>query len=85
MLPRMVLAENWDQLFRLKRALTIVLAGFNDPEPVIDSFKKAAEKAIAQGADVIVPGEGPMNVFLATQGISRIGDVPVVDSFGSRN
>ncbi|WP_227937766.1 aspartate/glutamate racemase family protein [Alkalihalobacillus deserti] len=60
-----------------------VLAGFNDPEPVISSFKKAAEKAIAEGADVIVPGEGPMNVFLATHGISRIGDVPVVDSFAA--
>ncbi|MCM3767799.1 aspartate/glutamate racemase family protein [Neobacillus niacini] len=60
-----------------------ILAGFNDPEPVIVSFKKAAEKAISQGADVIVPGEGPMNVFLATHGISRIGDVPIVDSFGA--
>ena len=59
------------------------MAGFNDPEPVIESFKKAAELAISQGADVIVPGEGPMNVFLAAQGISRIGDVPVVDSFAA--
>jgi len=60
-----------------------ILAGFNDPQPVIDSFIKAAESAISQGADVIVPGEGPMNVFLATHGISRIGDVPIVDSFGA--
>ena len=60
-----------------------VLAGFNNPEPVIDAFQKAAEKAIAEGADVIVPGEGPMNVFLATHGISRIGDVPVIDSFAA--
>ena len=48
-------------------------------------FKKAAEKAISEGADVIVPGEGPMNVFLATHGISRIGDVPVIDSFACWN
>lgn len=60
-----------------------VLAGFKDPEPVIASFKKAAEVAISEGADVIVPGEGPMNVFLAAHGISRIGDVPVVDSFAA--
>ncbi|MEH7545568.1 aspartate/glutamate racemase family protein [Neobacillus vireti] len=60
-----------------------VLAGFSDPEPVIASFKKAAEMAIADGADVIVPGEGPMNVFLATHGVSRIGDVPVIDSFAA--
>jgi len=60
-----------------------VLAGFNDPEPVIASFKKAAEAAIADGADIIVPGEGPMNVFLAAHGVSRIGDVPVIDSFAA--
>ncbi|WP_223588386.1 aspartate/glutamate racemase family protein [Neobacillus bataviensis] len=60
-----------------------VLAGFNDPEHVIAAFKTAAETAISQGADVIVPGEGPMNVFLATHGISRIGDVPVIDSFAA--
>ncbi|MGE7121552.1 aspartate/glutamate racemase family protein [Peribacillus sp. NPDC046944] len=60
-----------------------VLAGFENPELVIASFKKAAEKAIAEGADIIVPGEGPMNVFLATHGISRIGDVPVIDSFAA--
>jgi allantoin racemase len=60
-----------------------ILAGFEDPENVIAAFQKAAESAISQGADVIVPGEGPMNVFLATHGISRIGDVPVIDSFGA--
>lgn len=60
-----------------------VLAGFENPQRVIDSFIASAEEAIALGADVIVPGEGPLNVFLAAHGISRIGDVPVVDSFAA--
>ena len=60
-----------------------ILEGFSNPEPIIESFTKAANKAIELGADVIVPGEGPMNVFLATHGISRIGDVPIVDSFAA--
>lgn len=60
-----------------------ILNGFNDPEPVIDAFVVSAKQAIDQGADVIIPGEGPMNVFLATHGISRIGDVPIIDSFGA--
>ena len=60
-----------------------ILGGFENPEPVIEAFEKAAQKAISEGADVIVPGEGPMNVFLATHGVSRIGDVPIVDSFAS--
>lgn len=60
-----------------------VLEGFKNPEPVIESFLESAKLAIAQGADVIVPGEGPLNIFLATHGISRIDDVPIVDSFAA--
>lgn len=60
-----------------------ILAGFENPDPVIAAFEKAAKKAIDNGADVIVPGEGPMNIFLATHGISRIDDVPIVDSFAA--
>ena len=36
-----------------------------------------------RGANVIVPGEGPLNVFLADQGVSRVDDVPVLDSLGT--
>ncbi|MEI4771788.1 aspartate/glutamate racemase family protein [Psychrobacillus sp. FJAT-51614] len=60
-----------------------ILEGYSDPDPVIAAFISASEKAIELGADVIVPGEGPMNVFLATHGISRIGDVPIIDSFAA--
>ena len=60
-----------------------ILEGFVNPEPIIENFTKAANRAIELGADVIVPGEGPMNVFLATHGVSRIGDVPIVDSFAA--
>ncbi|NHC41795.1 hydantoin racemase [Bacillus sp. MM2020_1] len=77
------LGEKLGPIVQLESGFEDVLAGFNNPEPVIEAFKRAAESAISQGADVIVPGEGPMNVFLATFGISRIGDVPVVDSFGA--
>lgn len=60
-----------------------ILAGFENPEPIIERFEKAARQAIAEGADVIIPGEGPMNIFLATHGVHRIDDVPIVDSFGA--
>ncbi|WP_138416344.1 aspartate/glutamate racemase family protein [Aquibacillus sediminis] len=77
------LGEKLGPIVQSEAGFNEVLAGFDDPDPVIEAFKKAAETAISEGADVIVPGEGPMNVFLATHGISRIGDVPVVDSFGA--
>lgn len=60
-----------------------ILEGFSNPQPIIDSFIETANATIQQGADVIIPGEGPMNIFLATHGISRIGDVPIVDSFAA--
>jgi len=49
----------------------------------VAAFEDAAREAIAQGADVIVPGEGPLNIFLADQGVSRVDEVPVIDSLGT--
>jgi allantoin racemase len=60
-----------------------IMAAYDDPAPLIAAFERAARAAVEQGADVIVPGEGPLNIFLADQGISRVDDVPVVDSLGT--
>jgi len=62
---------------------TDVMSAYANPQPLIDAFTVAARKVIEQGAKVIVPGEAPLNVFLADQGISRIDDVPVIDSIGT--
>ncbi len=62
---------------------TDVMAAYADPAPLLDAFTRAAREAIADGANVIVPGEGPLNVFLADQGLSRVDDVPVLDSLGT--
>ena len=59
-----------------------ILEAFSNPQPIIDKFMAAAREAIAQGADIIIPGEGPMNIFLATFNIHHVDDVPIVDSFG---
>jgi len=60
-----------------------VMGAYTEPQPLIDAFTRAARKAIEAGARVIVPGEGPLNVFLADQGIARIDEVPVMDSIGT--
>jgi Asp/Glu/hydantoin racemase len=59
-----------------------VQRGFDTPGPVIDNFRQAARDLIAKGADVIIPGEIPLNVLLASEGISRVDDVPLIDSLG---
>jgi len=48
--------------------------------PLIAAFETAARSAISLGAQVIIPGEGPLNVLLASNGVNRVDDVPVLDS-----
>ncbi len=59
-----------------------VAEGFAKPGPVIDKFHEAARAMIAAGADVIIPGEIPMNVLLASEGVHRIDNVPIIDCLG---
>ena len=50
------------------------------PTDVLDVFYQNARKLIADGADVIIPGEAPMSLMLHRAGITRIDDVPVIES-----
>jgi allantoin racemase len=56
-----------------------VLASFDSPGAVVDKFKASARQLIAAGADVIIPGEAPLNLLLQRAGVSRVDDVPIVD------
>jgi allantoin racemase len=64
-------------------AFADVIAGFDKPGPVIDRFRAAARELIAAGADVIIPGEIPMNVLLASEGVTRIDEALVLDAVGA--
>jgi Asp/Glu/hydantoin racemase len=50
------------------------------PADVIEIFHETARRLIADGADVIIPGEAPMSLMLHRAGISRVDDVPVIES-----
>jgi allantoin racemase len=69
------LAEVGDVGFRFAD----VLAGFADPQPLIERFVAAARAQIRNGADVIIPGEAPLCVLLAGNGIASVDGVPVLD------
>lgn len=57
-----------------------VQKGFADPASLIERFHLAARREIARGADVIIPGEAPLCVLLAREGVSSVDGVPVLDS-----
>lgn len=60
-----------------------VLKAFEEPSQLIAAFRDSARKLIAQGAEVIIPGEAPLNVLLALNAISEVDGVPVVDSLAA--
>lgn len=62
---------------------TDVLAAFDKPDGLIDRFRESARKLIAQGAEAIVPGEAPLNVLLAMNGITEVDGVVIIDSLGA--
>ncbi len=58
-----------------------VLAGYSDPKSVIEKFQAAARAMIRdEGADVIIPGEVPLSLLLARAGVTRVDDVPIMDT-----
>jgi Asp/Glu/hydantoin racemase len=57
-----------------------VMAAFGKPAPVMDRFLKAARGLIAAGAQAIIPGEIPLNVLLASEGLKSVDGVPLLDS-----
>lgn len=61
-------------------AFNDVLEAFEKPGTLIDRFRVSARRLIDAGAEVIIPGEIPLNVLLASEGVSRVDDVPLIDS-----
>ncbi len=60
-----------------------VLPAFDDPEPLLERFYASASDMIGAGADVIIPGEAPLNVILARNGVKEVDGVPIVDSLAA--
>ncbi len=56
-----------------------VLAGYTTPGPVIERFQETAREMIRAGADVIIPGEMPLNVLLAINGVKMVDGMPILD------
>lgn len=60
-----------------------ITEAFNDPTRVIEKLTYASRALIREGAEAIIPGEAPLCVLLAQNGISSIDGVPIVDALGA--
>lgn len=50
-----------------------------NPAPILAQLEAEARKAIARGAEVLVPSGGPLNMFLVDQGFTQVDGVPLID------
>lgn len=56
---------------------------FEHPLPLIDAFLDAARRAVAHGADVIIPAEGMLAELLFANGVTSIDQACILDVFGT--
>jgi Asp/Glu/hydantoin racemase len=57
-------------------------AMYANPGPALETFRDEARKAIARGAQVLIPAGGPLNMFFVENGLRAIDGVPVLDILG---
>jgi len=50
------------------------------PGPVVEKFKAEAERAVADGASVIIPAPGLLPPLIYRVGLTNVGGAPVLDS-----
>jgi allantoin racemase len=55
----------------------------NDPKIIIEHFNAAARRAIAQGAEALIPGQLYLSEAIARAGLTRIDEAPIVDGLAA--
>jgi Asp/Glu/hydantoin racemase len=60
-----------------------VRRAFEEPGPLLEAFQVAARTAIAQGADVLIPGQTILAEVLWQNGLFRVEDAPVLDALAA--
>jgi allantoin racemase len=50
--------------------------------PVVAGFRNACQRAVAAGAEVIIPGDGVLNEFLYRRGLLEMDSLPIMDALG---
>lgn len=56
---------------------------FEGSPEFVERFSAQAKELIADGADIIIPAEGVLNVALVRNNVKTVAGAPVLDSYGS--
>jgi allantoin racemase len=56
---------------------------FEQPGPYLERFRDVARKAIAQGAQAIIPAEGLVAAMIAINHVHEVDQIPIVDSIAA--
>lgn len=54
-----------------------------EPGELVERFRDAARRVIAQGAEAIIPGQLYLSEAIARAGVTRIDEVPIVDGLAA--
>ena len=57
--------------------------GLDDPSAIVEAFTRTARRAIALGAEAIIPGQLYLSEAIVRAGVTRIDDVPIVDGLAA--
>lgn len=60
-----------------------VMGALDRPGPVVDGFREAARRAIAGGAQALIPGQTLLAEVLWQAGVFRVDEVPVIDALAA--
>lgn len=93
---RQVIRKKYDQLVNLyglqSRAvageyfdisLNVLANSFTNPQPVLDAFLEAGRRAVKNGAEVILPGCGLLNLIVVENKMTEIDGATVLDVSGA--
>lgn len=64
-------------------SLSVLANSFKNPGPVLDAFQEAGRVAVKNGAEVILPGCGLLNLIVVENGLTNIDGATVLDVSGA--
>ena len=78
------LAERAGPIGCMSVSLEDLAKAFEEPQPIITEFSAVSERMVQEGAEVILPGCGMLNMILVDNHLNRVPNlsVPIVDVVG---